>query len=98
MSIFRICRRTGVKCLPATRLPRHGELLHDSHAEIIARRGFVLWMYDEIAKFRRNGDTSKYLAYADSDERTLLRLKSEYRVLFYVSTLPCQCVSIAKIN
>ena len=39
---------TGTKCLPASsRCPR-GEALSDSHAEVIARRAFVRFLYDEL--------------------------------------------------
>ncbi|QRW19197.1 hypothetical protein RhiXN_00603 [Rhizoctonia solani] len=30
---------TGAKCLPFNKLPKSGEALHDSHAEVLARRG-----------------------------------------------------------
>ena len=41
---------TGTKCLPASsRCPR-GEALSDSHAEVIARRAFVRFLYDELER------------------------------------------------
>ena len=41
---------TGTKCLPASsRCPR-GEALSDSHAEVIARRAFVRFLYDEFER------------------------------------------------
>jgi tRNA-specific adenosine deaminase 1 len=36
-----ITYRTGLKCLPYSRLVKTGDQLNDSHAEIIARRGFI---------------------------------------------------------
>lgn len=38
---------TGVKVLPANRLPPLGDAVHDSHAEVLAKRGFVRWMMEE---------------------------------------------------
>ncbi|CUA76839.1 tRNA-specific adenosine deaminase 1 [Rhizoctonia solani] len=32
---------TGAKCLPSAKLPKSGEALHDSHAEVLARRAAV---------------------------------------------------------
>lgn len=43
----------GVKCLPAHRLPRHGDALHDSHAEVIARRGAIRWLLEEVQRDAR---------------------------------------------
>jgi tRNA-specific adenosine deaminase 1 len=79
--------RTGVKCLPANKLPLHGDVLHDSHAEIIARRGFLLWFYGEIALYRNT--PSKFLQRSGSCP-DLLELKPEYKLHVYVSTLPCK--------
>lgn len=34
--------RSGLKCLPLSKVDRQGQLVHDCHAEVLARRGF-LW-------------------------------------------------------
>ncbi|KAF8488931.1 hypothetical protein F5888DRAFT_1750230 [Russula emetica] len=39
----------GVKCLPTSCLPVRGDALHDSHAEVIARRGAIRsWLLEEV--------------------------------------------------
>jgi tRNA-specific adenosine deaminase 1 len=72
---------TGVKCLPYSRLPVHGDVLHDSHAEIIARRGFLLWLYRELAA----ASTSDWLKPSESR----WKLKSGVSLSLYISALPC---------
>jgi tRNA-specific adenosine deaminase 1 len=44
---------TGAKCLPESRLPKRGEALHDSHAEVIARRGAIRWLLEEVQRDAR---------------------------------------------
>lgn len=46
-TIIPVSLGTGVKVLPASRLPPLGDAVHDSHAEVLARRGFVRWMMEE---------------------------------------------------
>jgi len=43
----------GAKCLPAARLPQRGDALHDSHAEVIARRGAIRWLLEEVQRDAR---------------------------------------------
>ncbi|KAH7344863.1 adenosine deaminase/editase [Rhizoctonia solani] len=66
---------TGSKCLPVTKLPRSGEALHDSHAEVLARRAAVRWFYHQLA------GGSEWVA-----ERGL---REGVEVWMYISTLPC---------
>lgn len=72
---------TGTKCLPVSRLPEQGDALHDSHAEILARRAAVRWLYDEISRpqspWIRKGDNGLY------------ELNQGVRVHLYISTPPC---------
>ncbi|GBC06088.1 hypothetical protein RclHR1_06610011 [Rhizophagus clarus] len=39
---------SGLKCLPQSKLSKSGDLIHDSHAEVLARRGFVKFIMNEL--------------------------------------------------
>ena len=43
-----ISMATGTKCLPGSKRAADGSAVHDLHAEVLARRGFLRWSYDEI--------------------------------------------------
>ncbi|KPV75116.1 uncharacterized protein RHOBADRAFT_43606 [Rhodotorula graminis WP1] len=82
---------TGLKALPHARLPVHGDVLHDSHAEVIARRGFKLWLYRQIERAARDerervhGEGDLLIERVDGE----WSLKPGWKAAFYVSTLPC---------
>lgn len=80
---------TGSKCLPATRLERGGDMLHDSHAEVIARRGAVRWLLEEIGRAKTAAHGSPWLAEGPHGR---LHLANGVRVYFYVSTVPCETI------
>ena len=54
---------TGTKCVPASVLDKcHGTVLHDSHAEVLALRGFNRWLLGEVERLLRDdGYISPYL-------------------------------------
>ncbi|KDQ28905.1 hypothetical protein PLEOSDRAFT_1102944 [Pleurotus ostreatus PC15] len=76
---------TGTKCLPDDKLPHTGDALHDSHAEVLARRGAVRWFLEEAIRLYK-GTESKWIV---RSEGGVFQLKDEVVVRFYVSTLPC---------
>lgn len=43
-----ITMATGTKCLPGSKRAADGSALNDCHAEVLARRAFLRWIYDEI--------------------------------------------------
>lgn len=97
--------RTGLKALPHARLPVHGDVLHDSHAEVVARRGFKRWMYRQIereielergkGKEREGaGGDGKERRYFERTARGSWALRSEWQVAMYISTLPCEYDSV----
>ncbi len=45
---------TGTKCLSASKRTTAGDVLHDSHAEVVARRALVAWACGEAALALRN--------------------------------------------
>ncbi|KAK7461379.1 hypothetical protein VKT23_008556 [Stygiomarasmius scandens] len=52
---------TGTKCLPTSRYPLQGEALHDSHAEVLARRAATRWFLEEILR-EAAGVESKWIS------------------------------------
>jgi len=43
-----IALATGTKCIPGSKRRADGSTLHDCHAEVLARRAAVRWMFDEL--------------------------------------------------
>lgn len=80
---------TGSKCLPAERLPKAGDALHDSHAEVLARRGAIRWFLEEIARgCSEDLDYSSPWLVRGADGRFMLR--EAVRLDMYISTVPCR--------
>lgn len=92
----------GAKCLPASHLPTCGDALHDSHAEVIARRGAVRWLLEEVqraaahrhqhARGSSSASASAWLsAREDSEENgwPMFALRAGVHLWMYVSTVPC---------
>ncbi|KAK9893708.1 adenosine deaminase/editase [Cystobasidium minutum MCA 4210] len=80
---------TGLKCLSADKLPLYGDVLHDSHAEIIARRGLLLWLYGQIDAFHNAEGGTACTLEANPTGGSQLRLKPKYKLAMHISTLPC---------
>lgn len=83
---------TGSKCLPAIRLSGRGESVNDSHAETLAKRGALLWFFDEVHRMKNcpSGQPSPWL------ERNSLgkyQLQDMVRIHMYISTVPCKSIS-----
>lgn len=78
---------TGCKCLPKNRLPEQGDALHDSHAEVLARRCARRWLLEEIQRYITSGGSSQWLVKDESDEK--FRVKEGVQVVMYISTPPC---------
>lgn len=78
--------RTGLKVLPHSKLPVHGDVLHDSHAEVIARRGLKLWLFDQLEK----AYTQDPSAALERDATGVWVLRPGLHLALYISTLPCK--------
>lgn len=93
---------TGTKCTPAIRYSPRGELLHDTHAEVLARRGAVRWLMEEIKRMNVVAPTDLYTSdwltgtesgiSSDFDDYPPYRLRPGVSLHMYVSTLPCRCL------
>ena len=80
---------TGSKCLPAIKLSGGGDALHDSHAEVIARRGAIRWLLEEISRMKTSG--SVWLEDAPDGR---VKLAQNVHLHLYVSTVPCMYTSL----
>lgn len=79
---------TGSKCLPKDKLPLQGEAVHDSHAEVLARRCALRWLIEEIDRAASNG-SHWHSAWISKTADDRYRLKDGVCMIMYISTPPC---------
>lgn len=79
---------TGSKCLPKDCLPKQGDALHDCHAEVLARRCALRWVFEEIQRSARSSTPSEWLTRQNTDG--IIQLKEGVGVVMYISTPPCE--------
>ena len=79
---------TGSKCLPANRLSGRGDSVNDSHAEVLARRGALVWLFDEVRRVR-NGASGEASRWIEEHPAGKYRLRDTVRIHMYISTVPC---------
>uniref|UniRef100_A0A671SDH5 Double-stranded RNA-specific editase 1-like n=1 Tax=Sinocyclocheilus anshuiensis TaxID=1608454 RepID=A0A671SDH5_9TELE len=84
-----ICVTTGTKCINGEYMSDRGLALNDCHAEIIARRSLIRYLYSQLEYFISNS--------TEEHEKSIFRWCSEhgYRLKYdiqfhlYISTSPC---------
>ncbi|XP_048576539.1 tRNA-specific adenosine deaminase 1 isoform X2 [Nematostella vectensis] len=81
---------TGSKCIGQSKLDPKGGVLNDSHAEIIARRGFVRYVYNQVKECYGEGSG---IFTCDSDTN-LCKLKEDVTFHLFTSHTPCGDASI----
>lgn len=79
---------TGSKCIGAVKMNPDGTIVNDSHAEVFARRGFLLYLYDHLERSLKN-EPSIF-----TQESGKFVLKGHIDFIFYSSQLPCGDASI----
>ena len=87
---------TGSKCVGQNKLSSDGDLLNDSHAEIIARRGFLRYMYQEMEDFFTSGKESSVLTLDPNSNKFQTKMGIEF--IFFSSWTPCGDASIILKN
>lgn len=94
---------TGSKCLPENRLPVSGDALHDCHAEVLARRGAIRWLAQEVMRDysvdSKESDNSQEESKSqcrslwicrESYDNGKYRLRDGVKLVLYVSTVSCK--------
>ncbi|XP_059190988.1 tRNA-specific adenosine deaminase 1 isoform X2 [Centropristis striata] len=85
---------TGTKCIGRTSMSPKGEILNDSHAEVIARRGAIRYLIQELHRAVSGGDSS---VFSPADQKGKWRLQTGVSFLFFTSHTPCGDAAIIPI-
>ncbi|CAL1535267.1 unnamed protein product [Lymnaea stagnalis] len=87
---------TGSKCIGKSKMSPNGDILNDSHAEVLARRAFLRFLYEELSK-AFNNNTS--LVFLPPDKNYQWSLRPGVTFHLFASQTPCGDASIfAKEN
>jgi tRNA-specific adenosine deaminase 1 len=86
---------TGTKCLGQNEISDQGDLVHDSHAEVIAKRAFVLYLMTEVKKCLE-GQGGEGILRKVQGQDDLVELDPDVTLYFYTSFPPCGDATISK--
>nr|KAG5689214.1 hypothetical protein BaRGS_014870 [Batillaria attramentaria] len=75
---------TGNRCITGDKLSLEGNTVNDSHAEIITRRGFMRFLYQQLETYE-DGKSHDLFERGSSGK---LRIKQEITFHLYISTAP----------
>jgi predicted transcriptional regulator len=84
---------TGTKALPGNNYCLTGSVVHDCHAEIIARRSLMRWIYKQIA----TADEPQSYAIKNADEGKPFKLRAS-ELWLYISQAPCGDAAVFSRN
>ncbi|KAJ8349646.1 hypothetical protein SKAU_G00247760 [Synaphobranchus kaupii] len=84
-----ICVSTGTKCINGEYMSDRGLALNDCHAEIIARRSLIRYLYTELEHFLSNSKEEHQKSIFTRCEKHGYRLKDHVQFHLYISTSPC---------
>nr|XP_019967334.1 PREDICTED: tRNA-specific adenosine deaminase 1 isoform X1 [Paralichthys olivaceus] len=86
---------TGTKCIGQTQMSPNGDVLNDSHAEVIARRGCIRYLLQQLHGAVSGGSSS---VFCPSEEQGKWRLQPGVSFLFFTSHTPCGDASIIPLT
>uniref|UniRef100_A0A8C4YYL1 Adenosine deaminase RNA specific B1a n=1 Tax=Gadus morhua TaxID=8049 RepID=A0A8C4YYL1_GADMO len=85
-----ICVATGTKCINGEYMSDRGLALNDCHAEIVARRSLVRFLYGQLeALISSSSPSQQALVFSRCDAAPGFRLKEQVQFHLYISTSPC---------
>ncbi|XP_064640881.1 tRNA-specific adenosine deaminase 1-like [Lineus longissimus] len=91
-SVFQVVAMgTGTKCLGQSKMSKIGDIVNDSHAEVIARRAFLNYLLYHVEGFYETGSSEIFTV----DEKTLrFSIEKGIAFHFFTSHTPCGDASI----
>uniref|UniRef100_A0A146LV80 tRNA-specific adenosine deaminase 1 n=1 Tax=Lygus hesperus TaxID=30085 RepID=A0A146LV80_LYGHE len=92
-SSFRVVSlATGTKCIGANAMVMDGTVVNDSHAEVLARRNFLRYLYDQLEITVQCGPS----IFTKNNQK--FQLKPGVKFHFYTSQVPCGDASIIPMD
>ncbi|KAG8514672.1 tRNA-specific adenosine deaminase 1, partial [Galemys pyrenaicus] len=82
---------TGTKCIGQSKMRKSGDILNDSHAEVIAKRSFQRYLLHQLHLAAALKENSIFVPGA---QRGLWKLKPDLSFVFFSSHTPCGDASI----
>ncbi|KAI1884887.1 hypothetical protein AGOR_G00214500 [Albula goreensis] len=84
-----ICVSTGTKCINGEYMSDRGLALNDCHAEIIARRSLLRYLYSQLEHFISSRKDEQQKSIFQQCEKQGYKLKDNVQFHLYISTSPC---------
>ena len=78
---------TGTKCVGASQRSGHGDVVHDCHAEVVARRAFTCYLHHQLCLAAGTEPDDTLIVERQRDGRFVL--KAGVQVHMYCSHTPC---------
>ncbi|PNY12211.1 tRNA-specific adenosine deaminase 1-like protein [Trifolium pratense] len=104
---------TGTKCIGRSLLRPYGDIVHDSHAEVIARRALIRFFYTQIQylsetssnsgpsngckRFKVDDDNLAFELDQGCLDKRKYTLRSGWKLHMYISQLPCGDASLSSL-
>lgn len=86
---------TGTKCIGSLQLSENGDILNDSHAEVVCRRAFLRYLMAQVRATRSQGGQSIF-KYDDNGKR--FKMDEGVRFHMFTTSTPCGDASIYSTN
>ena len=77
---------TGTRCIEGDKLSLKGTVVHDSHAEVVARRSLMRFMYHQLHSHYQKGESIFVLSSVHPGK---LEVREGVEFHLYISTAPC---------
>ncbi|XP_054720708.1 tRNA-specific adenosine deaminase 1-like [Uloborus diversus] len=90
-----ISMSTGTKCLGHSQLSDKGDVINDSHAEVLARRAFLRFLYYQMGLVLEKKN-SPVIFFSELEKK--FRIKAGVKFHFFVSHVPCGDAAIFPKN
>uniref|UniRef100_A0A3P9PYQ4 Adenosine deaminase RNA specific B1a n=1 Tax=Poecilia reticulata TaxID=8081 RepID=A0A3P9PYQ4_POERE len=85
-----VCVSTGTKCINGEYMSDRGLALNDCHAEIIARRSLIRFLYSQLEHFLSPKEEDHHKSiFTCCDNKQGFRLNENVQFHLYISTSPC---------